>query len=1093
MFTTSSRAERAILPWLALSVLSLGSLDCSLITAFSDLATESGTAGCTDITSECTEADALQCTGGHVERCSADSEGCLQWTVDSECADNQTCGSSSGSPACQCSEDCTSGESRCEDGGRQTCGTDEASCPEWQDDPCGTGLRCEDSGSGATCVDDDVCEDSCETENESTCEDSRLMTCRRSEAGCLEAVEDLDCVDFGQECSEGACVGVCTDGCFELDASRCDGDTIERCAEVGECLGWVPGVACNPGESCVMDGGEAHCTPGCPEPCDSGALACMGDRLEQCIFVDECWRWTLEDDCASRGEICDHVDQACRFPCTDGCTDEGAVSCDGGWTERCERLDHGCLGIVRVDDCRSGGKICLDGACVCDDDCPGTGEVQCRDNVIEECSADPEGCLHWLDGEDCMASGRFCDSGACICDDACAATESPRCVGDWVQTCEPDDFGCSGWERQENCSDMGMFCDAGVCECDDDCPAPGDRRCAGPDLEQCVASPAGCLSWHRAIECQRSHRICFEGGGGMTPECEPPRRGDVCGTSFDLLPLPQTVSGSDFYSDFSDSTSMTGTGCVTSDGAPEVVFERWMTSVTTIDVEVSGGVATTISFQESGCGWAECLFSAETSTASFTTTGDRHVAVIVEVLESSTSSDYVITIDDGGSEDCDDGVDNDLDHASDCSDPDCFGDAASCSVEGNCHDGHDNDEDGAIDCEDGDCAGNPECVPATGIFEAFKRGELIDLQGCTIVFAPGATATSDYAVSTSCDCEVDWVVEPGSGDESTELELMDDEAQEYDLDHMGSVSFYGNDYSSLYVGANGNVTLGFASWTWNFSDPGVFFDAPRIAPLAVDLYPPDGGTITVDEDGDQVAVTWQDIPFLSDRSSIASMQLVIESTGVITFVYPEVQRRFVDTGAATGIGAGSPRIVLPEETNFNDALPAPFNEGDLFMTEIHFDPLAVRDFHGEFVELYNLTDDDFELSCCFLQASGFRALDLEGATILSGDHLVLVQDADATANGGIDAGFPIGGAFDLGESSPLNLTLECRGQTIDTIVFTGSAWPAGGEGTSMQLGAFSYSADANDNGRSWCDSTVAWDPSAGSDLGSPGGWNADCP
>ncbi|MEM7244638.1 MAG: hypothetical protein AAF533_04810 [Acidobacteriota bacterium] len=53
---------------------------------------------------------------------------------------------------------------------------------------------------------------------------------------------------------------------------------------------------------------------------------------------------------------------------------------------------------------------------------------------------------------------------------------------------------------------------------------------------------------------------------------------------------------------------------------------------------------------------------------------------------------------------CDDGVDDDMDGAVDCDDPDC---ALSCP-EADCFDGVDNDGDGRADCEDLDCA--DECV-----------------------------------------------------------------------------------------------------------------------------------------------------------------------------------------------------------------------------------------------------------------------------------------------------------------------------------------------------------------------------------------------
>ena len=62
-------------------------------------------------------------------------------------------------------------------------------------------------------------------------------------------------------------------------------------------------------------------------------------------------------------------------------------------------------------------------------------------------------------------------------------------------------------------------------------------------------------------------------------------------------------------------------------------------------------------------------------------------------------------------ENCSNGVDDDLDRAIDCLDPDCAGAPICASFVEDCADGRDNDRDGAIDCGDADCAANPDCAP----------------------------------------------------------------------------------------------------------------------------------------------------------------------------------------------------------------------------------------------------------------------------------------------------------------------------------------------------------------------------------------------
>lgn len=62
----------------------------------------------------------------------------------------------------------------------------------------------------------------------------------------------------------------------------------------------------------------------------------------------------------------------------------------------------------------------------------------------------------------------------------------------------------------------------------------------------------------------------------------------------------------------------------------------------------------------------------------------------------------------GGTEICDDVIDNDADGSIDCGDTDCAPDGR-CRPETSCDDAIDNDSDGGIDCGDADCASNPAC------------------------------------------------------------------------------------------------------------------------------------------------------------------------------------------------------------------------------------------------------------------------------------------------------------------------------------------------------------------------------------------------
>ena len=61
---------------------------------------------------------------------------------------------------------------------------------------------------------------------------------------------------------------------------------------------------------------------------------------------------------------------------------------------------------------------------------------------------------------------------------------------------------------------------------------------------------------------------------------------------------------------------------------------------------------------------------------------------------------------------CTNGIDDDGDGLTDCSDPDCASDPACVgpTTETSCTDGVDNDSDGQLDCADSDCAADPACA-----------------------------------------------------------------------------------------------------------------------------------------------------------------------------------------------------------------------------------------------------------------------------------------------------------------------------------------------------------------------------------------------
>jgi hypothetical protein len=82
------------------------------------------------------------------------------------------------------------------------------------------------------------------------------------------------------------------------------------------------------------------------------------------------------------------------------------------------------------------------------------------------------------------------------------------------------------------------------------------------------------------------------------------------------------------------------------------------------------------------------------------------ILLVVDGYGDASSGEYVLNVQECN-EDCANGLDDDLDGLTDCSDVDCQADSA-CIPE-DCGDGLDNDGDGDVDCADDECADLDEC------------------------------------------------------------------------------------------------------------------------------------------------------------------------------------------------------------------------------------------------------------------------------------------------------------------------------------------------------------------------------------------------
>ena len=178
-----------------------------------------------------------------------------------------------------------------------------------------------------------------------------------------------------------------------------------------------------------------------------------------------------------------------------------------------------------------------------------------------------------------------------------------------------------------------------------------------------------------------------------------------------------------------------------------------------------------------------------------------------------------------------------------------------------------------------------------------------------------ATGTYVLAVTTWPDFDFDGV--GGQGGEGryvldlftetpppgTLLTLGDDATVEVPLDF--DFPYQGNNYSSVYVNSNGNVTFG--EGDTDFSESVTeFLDGPaRIAPLWDDLSPNQGGFVTADGTASSMTIFFQDVPqFLAGDAN--SFFVTMNADGTVVVQYGGVDATDGIVGVTEGNGASDP-------------------------------------------------------------------------------------------------------------------------------------------------------------------------------------------
>ena len=1085
---------------------------------------------CASVPDKCDTAGETQCNDSNtsVLVCQNNADGCLVWTTDRSCGSHATCVDG----VCECSNTCeTAGQRRCNEDVLEDCTTDAVGCLTWTTNTdCGaTNQTCEESSTGAQCV--GTCESDCDTAGDLRCNGDLLQTCTDDGNDCLRWETTTDCTSNDQVCDDSGTEPVCTDpsctdNCPSDGDTQCSGDVVQTCSTgTSGCLEWQDTTDCSqntPAQTCAVSGGVAACSDECSDNCPAeNDLQCSGDEIQTCTMgTDGCLDWETTTDCSQNtpAQTCNASSgtPVCSDTCSDNCPTENDLQCSGDEIQTCTMGTNGCLDWETTTDCSqntpaqtcsdSGGTpVCSD---TCTDNCPAENDVQCSGDEIQTCTVGTNGCLDWETTTDCSQNtpAQTCsDSGgtpvcADTCTDNCPAANDTQCSGDTIETCTLGSNGCLDWVMTTDCSTNtpAQTCNASsgtaVCAdtCTDNCPAANDTQCSGDTIETCTLGSNGCLDWVMTTDCTTNTPpgTCDDSGG--TAVCQSGTAGDTCSNPQVLTSLPMQVANTDFTADYADDHDFSsGSTCGTAHGA-EVIYQIDLTSGQSIRlVEFTGFDAVIRVMSTCDDSAPECLVSNDTDEDFiFTAPAAGTYFIVLEAYYASPSTvQYDFRIEEVPPEDCSNGSDDDWDGDIDCADDECFGAVGACETEvGYCDDGLNNDNEGGADCLDPDCATDPACLTGLGVYESFSSSNPLDVVGCTLDYTVNTSNPNGYDVSGTCACAPAWAYTPGTGTATTTLTLGDSTAEEYAFTQMtGGVSFYGNTYTSLFVGSDGFVTFGSGDTYSNSSDSS-FFEYPRIAGLDDDLDPGEGGTVTVDEWTDRVVVTFDGVPFYaySGTTDTVSFQIVIEASGDVSVVYLNIDR--IDDGYA-GVCNGITNTPLATETNLVDNTPSPTGSGQLVITEIHYnDDATTTEGDGEFIEIYNATTADLGLGCCTLSDTT-GTFDIPATTIIpAAGYTVFVNNADSAANGGISGGVEYTSIL-LSNSTSENITITCGGNVIDTVPLGGGSWPAGGNGISMQLNASTLDATSNDLTNLWCDSTQSY---GDGDLGTPGAANEEC-
>lgn len=181
-----------------------------------------------------------------------------------------------------------------------------------------------------------------------------------------------------------------------------------------------------------------------------------------------------------------------------------------------------------------------------------------------------------------------------------------------------------------------------------------------------------------------------------------------------------------------------------------------------------------------------------------------------------------------------------------------------------------------------------------------------------------------------------------------------------------------------------------------------------------------------------------------------------------------------------------------EIITITEGTPGVISYGDLIITEIMYNPKALSDAEGEWIELHNVSGKTLNLKDLVIRRGSNNNLHRIASDVIMspGDYAVLARTASATSNPSYIYGSSIS-LPNAGEEIIINTygTTGIDGTVICSVNYGLSGFNTSLDGASLQLDPSITNADLAKIGSNWCAGSIAY--STG-DLGTPGTVNSSC-